>query len=56
MKSEATKRHKAIERDISNITDCTDVVRKYLTLVHAFSGCDTTSAVNGKVKLSILKL
>ena len=56
MKSEATKKHKAIESDIANILDCFGDVKKYLTLVHYFSGCDTTSAVYGQGKLQILKL
>lgn len=30
-------------------------IRKYLTLVHAFGGCNTTPAVHRKGKLSILK-
>ena len=37
MKSEATKKHKALERDIGNITGCLNDFRKFLTLVHAFS-------------------
>ena len=56
MKTEATKNHKAIECDIGVIAACIGDVGKYLTFVHAFGGCDTTSAVYGQVKLSILKL
>ena len=55
MKYEATKMHKAIECDISNIKDCNNDVRKYLTLVHVSSGCDKTSTIYGHVKLPILK-
>ena len=46
---EATKKHKAIERDIGNIAECIGDVRKYLTLVHAFGGCEVNC------KLSMLK-
>ena len=56
MKTEATKKHEAIERDIGVIEECVGDVRKYLTFVHAFGGCDTISAVYGHDKLSILKL
>ena len=56
MKAEATKKHKAIERDIGVNAKCIGDIRKYLTFVHAFSECDTTSAVQGQSKLSILKL
>ena len=56
MKTEATKNHKAIECDIGVIAACIGHVEKYLTFAHAFGGCDTTSAVYGQVKLSILKL
>ena len=56
MRTEAMKKHKAIERDIGVIAECIGDVRKYLTFVHAFGGCDTTSAVYGQSKLLILKL
>ena len=56
MKSEATKKHESIERDIGVIEECTGDVRKYLTFVHAFGGCHTTSAVYGQDTLSILQL
>ena len=56
MKTEATKKHKAVERDIGVISECVGDVRKYLTFIHAFGGCDTTSEVYGQGKLSILKL
>ena len=56
MRTEAMKKHKAIEREIEVIAECIGDVRKYLTFVHAFGGCDTTSAVYGQSKLLILKL
>ena len=56
MRTEAMKKHKAIEREIGVIAECIGDVRKYLTFVHAFGGCDTTSAVYGQSKLLILKL
>lgn len=56
IKHEARKKQNAIERDIGNTVECIGDVRKYLTLVHAFDGCDTTSGVYGLVKLSILKV
>ena len=56
MRTEATKKYKVIERDFGVIAECIGDVRKYLTFVHAFGGCDTTSAIYGQSKLSILKL
>ena len=56
MKTEATKKHKSIEGDTAVIAECLGHVRNYLIFVHAFSGCDTTSAVYGRGKLLILKL
>ena len=56
MRTEAMKKHKAIEREIGVIAECIGDVRKYLTFVHAFGGCDTASAVYGQSKLLILKL
>ena len=56
MRTEAMKKHKVIEREIEVIAECIGDVRKYLTFVHAFGGCDTTSAVYGQSKLLILKL
>ena len=56
IKHEARKKQNAIERDIGNTVECIGDVRKYLTLVHAFGGCDTTSGVYGLVKLSILNV
>ena len=56
MRIEATKKHRAIERDIGVISEYIGNVRKYLTFAHVFGGCDTTSAVYGQGKLSILTL
>ena len=56
MRTEATKKHKAIERDIGVISECIGDARKYLTFVHAFGGCNTTSAVYAQGKLFRLKL
>ena len=56
MRIEATKKHRAIERDIGVISEYIGNVRKYLTFVHVFGGCDATSAVYGQGKLSILTL
>ena len=56
MKTEATKKHKAIERDIGVIGECIGDVGKYPTFINVFGGCDTTSSVYGPSKLSILKL
>ena len=45
-----------IKHNISNTTDCIGNVRKYLMLVHALSGCNTTSTVYQQGKMPILKL
>ena len=45
IKSEATKNNKAMERGIGNIIDCIADVRKYLTLVHTFSGFDIYGSI-----------
>ena len=39
IKTEATKKHKAIGRDIV-IAECICDVRKYLTFIYVFSGCN----------------
>ena len=44
LKFEAIKKHKAINV-VSVTLQTSGDVRKYLTLVYAFSGCDTKSAV-----------
>ena len=56
MKSEGTKRHKTIERNIGEMAQCLEDVRGFLTIAHAFTGCDTTSAVFDQGKASIIKL
>ena len=56
MKCEGSKRHKESIRDIGKMTESLGDVRKYLTFIHAFEGCDTTSAIFGLGKMSILKL
>ena len=56
MKTESTKRFKATEREVGKLAELLCDVRKYITFVHAFGGCDTTSAVHGQGKSSILRL
>ena len=56
MKSEATKKHGESVRDVGKIAECLGNIRKYITFSHAFGGCDTTSAIFGLGKLSILRL
>ena len=55
-RTETTKNYKAIECGIGVIAEYLGNVRKYLTFVHAFGRSNTTSAVYGQGKLSILKL
>ena len=47
MKCESNKRHKQTIRDIGMVAESLDDVCKYLTLIHAFGECDTTSASFG---------
>ena len=56
MKSEGTKRHKTIERNIGEMAQCLEDVRGFLTIAHAFTGCDATSAIFDQGKASIIKL
>ena len=56
MKCEGSKRHMESVRDIGKMAESLRDVRKYLTFIHAFGGCDTTSATFGLGKISILKL
>ena len=51
-----SKRHKESVRDIGKMVESLGDVRKYLTFIHAFGGCDTTSATFCLSKMSILKL
>ena len=56
MKSEATKKHKAIKCDVGKTTTKgISNVRKYLLLIYALSECNTNSAANEQGKLSVLK-
>ena len=56
MKSEATRKYSETVRNIRQMAESLGEVRKYITLIHAFSGCDTTSALFGQGKISILRL
>ena len=41
MRTEATRKHKAIEHDIGIIAKCIGDVTKYFIFVHVFGGCDS---------------
>lgn len=56
MKNEATRKHAESVRDVGKICESLGDICKYITFIHAFGGCDTTSAIFGQGKLSILKL
>ena len=56
MKSEATRKQKDVRRDIEQCSSCLGDIRKYITLIHAFAGCDTTSSIYGHRKMRILRL
>ena len=56
MKSEATRKFSESVRDVGKIAECLGEICKYITFIHAFGGCDTTSAIFGQGKLSIMKL
>ena len=56
MKCDGNKRHKESIPDIGKMTESLGDVRKYLTFIHAFGGCDTRSATFDLGKMSILKL
>lgn len=56
MKTEASKKVKANEREIGKVAECLGDIKKYITFIHAFGGCDTTSSIYGKGKTSILRL
>ena len=56
MKCEATRKSKESIRDVGKMAESLGDIRKYITLIHAFGGCDTTSATFSQGKLSILKL
>jgi len=56
MKMGGTKQKPSTERDIGKIARSCDDIRKYILLIHAFGGCDTTSAIFGQDKTSIMTL
>ena len=56
MKSKSTRKYKKSGRDVGQIASTLGDIQKYLTFIHAFGGCDTTSAIFGQGKLSILRL
>ena len=56
IKSAGTGKYKTLVRDIGKIPDTSSDIQKYLTFIHVFGGCDTTSAIFGEGKLSILRL
>ena len=56
MKSEATRKQNEVRRDIEQYSSCLGDIRKYITLIHAFAGCDTTSSIYGHGKMRILRL
>ena len=56
MKSEGTRKYRESARDISQIASSLGDIQKHMTFIHAFGVCDTTSAIFGQGKLSILRL
>ena len=54
MKCEGTKKYSKITRNIGELAKCLTQI-KYLTYIHAFRGCDTTSATYELGKISIMK-
>ena len=56
MKSKGTRKCKKSVRDVGQIASTLGDIQKYLAFIHAFGGCDTTSAIFGQGKLSILRL
>jgi len=50
--SERTKETYSIKLSLSDINP---VVKNYLLVIHAWTGCDTTSAIHQKGKKSLLK-
>ena len=55
-KSEATRKQNEVRRDIEQYSSCLGDIRKYITLIHAFAGCDTTSSIYRHGKMRILRL
>ena len=56
IKSADTGKYKDLVRDMGQIPSTLNDIQKYLTFIHAFGGCETTSAIFGQGKLSILRL
>ena len=56
IKSEGTRKQNEVRRDIEQNSSCLGDIRKYITLIHAFAGCDTTSSIYGHGKMRILRL
>ena len=56
MKREGTRKYRESARDIGQIASSLGNIQKYMTFIHAFGGCNTTSAIFGQGKLSILRL
>ena len=55
MKREDTRKYEESVCNIEQIAGTLYDIQKYLTFIHAFRGCDTTSAIFGKEKLSIFQ-
>ena len=56
VKSEATRKQNKVRRDIEQYSSCLGDIRKYITLIHTFAGCDTTSSLYVHGKMRILRL
>ena len=56
MKCKAKRKQNEVRRDIEQYSSCIGDIRKYITLIHAFVGCDTTSSIYGQGKMKILRL
>ena len=54
MKCEGTKKYSQVRCNIGEMAKCLTQI-KYLTFIHAFGGCDTTSVTYGLGKISIMK-
>ena len=55
MKCEGTRKHPEVTRNIRELAKCVPDLCSYLTFIHAFGGCDTTSATFGVGKMAIMK-
>ena len=56
IKSEGTRKQNVVRRDIEQNSSCLGNIRKYITRIHAFAGCDTTPSIYGHGKVRILRL